>query len=128
MNTAGAEHGIREDAWAKPEDDCVLCPDCQGRGLHIERLPLLKADVGFFLIIRGSAKGIAFYCRQHFTFYFFCKGSLRRISAGHGGRSLSGLPRFALLTPASAILAPSAAMFSQRSLSRVKETCKRYDG
>lgn len=31
---------------AKPEGDCVLCPDCQGRGLHIKRLPLLKVDVG----------------------------------------------------------------------------------
>ena len=30
----------------KPEDDCIVCPDCQGKGLHLKKLPLLKVDVG----------------------------------------------------------------------------------
>ena len=30
----------------KPEVDCILCPDCQGKGLHLKKLPLLKVDVG----------------------------------------------------------------------------------
>lgn len=29
-----------------PEGDCMVCPDCQGKGLHIKKLPLLKVDVG----------------------------------------------------------------------------------
>jgi hypothetical protein len=30
----------------KPEGDCIVCPDCQGKGLHLKKLPLLKVDVG----------------------------------------------------------------------------------
>ncbi len=30
----------------KPEGDCTVCPDCQGRGLLLKKLPLLKVDVG----------------------------------------------------------------------------------
>lgn len=30
----------------KPEGDSVVCPDCQGKGLHLKKLPLLKVDVG----------------------------------------------------------------------------------
>ena len=30
----------------KPEGNCVICPDCQGKGLHLKKLPLLKVDVG----------------------------------------------------------------------------------
>lgn len=30
----------------KPEGDCMICPDCQGKGLHLKKLPLLKVDVG----------------------------------------------------------------------------------
>ena len=30
----------------KPEGDCIVCPDCQGKGLHPKKLPLLKVDVG----------------------------------------------------------------------------------
>lgn len=30
----------------KPEGDCVVCPDCQGKGLLLKKLPLLKVDVG----------------------------------------------------------------------------------
>ena len=30
----------------KPKVDCILCPDCQGKGLHLKKLPLLKVDVG----------------------------------------------------------------------------------
>lgn len=30
----------------KPEGDCIICPDCQGKGLHLKKLPLLKVDVG----------------------------------------------------------------------------------
>lgn len=30
----------------KPEGDCTVCPDCQGKGLHLKKLPLMKIDVG----------------------------------------------------------------------------------
>ena len=30
----------------KPEGDCIVCPDCQGKGLLLKKLPLLKVDVG----------------------------------------------------------------------------------
>ena len=30
----------------KPEGDCIICPDCQGKGLHLKKLPLLNVDVG----------------------------------------------------------------------------------
>lgn len=30
----------------KPEGECIVCPDCQGKGLHLKKLPLLKVDVG----------------------------------------------------------------------------------
>ena len=30
----------------KPEGNCVICPDCQGKGLHLKKIPLLKVDVG----------------------------------------------------------------------------------
>jgi len=33
-------------AQPKPESDCIVCPDCQGKGLHLKKLPLLKVDVG----------------------------------------------------------------------------------
>ena len=33
-------------AQPKPDGDCILCPDCQGKGLHLKKLPLVKADVG----------------------------------------------------------------------------------
>lgn len=29
-----------------PEGDCMICPDCQGNGLHMKKLPLLKVDIG----------------------------------------------------------------------------------
>ena len=31
---------------SKPEGNGVICPDCQGKGLHLKKLPLLKVDVG----------------------------------------------------------------------------------
>lgn len=30
----------------KPKGDCVMCSDCQGKGLHLKKIPLLKIDVG----------------------------------------------------------------------------------
>lgn len=30
----------------KPEGNCVICPDCQGKGLLLKKLPLLKVDAG----------------------------------------------------------------------------------
>ncbi|MCI8387708.1 MAG: hypothetical protein HFE63_04505 [Clostridiales bacterium] len=30
----------------KPEDDCTLCPACQGKGIHFKKLPIVKLDVG----------------------------------------------------------------------------------
>lgn len=30
----------------KPEGDCIICPNCQGKGLLLKKLPLLKVDVG----------------------------------------------------------------------------------
>lgn len=30
----------------KPEGNCVICPDCQGKGLYLKKLPLIKVDVG----------------------------------------------------------------------------------
>ena len=30
----------------KPEGDCTVCPDCQGKGLLLKKFPLLKVDVG----------------------------------------------------------------------------------
>ena len=30
----------------KPEGDCIVCPDCQGRGRQLKKIPLLKVDVG----------------------------------------------------------------------------------
>lgn len=29
----------------KPEGDCRLCPDCEGRGARVKKLPLIKLDV-----------------------------------------------------------------------------------
>ncbi|MDE7430015.1 MAG: hypothetical protein K2N00_12275 [Lachnospiraceae bacterium] len=33
-------------ASLKPEGNCVICSDCQGKGLHLKKLSLLKVDVG----------------------------------------------------------------------------------
>lgn len=30
----------------KLEGNCTICPDCQGKGLLLKKLPLLKVDVG----------------------------------------------------------------------------------
>ena len=30
----------------KPEGSCVICPECQGKGLLLKKIPLLKVDAG----------------------------------------------------------------------------------
>lgn len=46
---------------AKPEGSCVCCPECQGKGVHVKKMPVLKVSVGKVCQFCGGSGWLSFY-------------------------------------------------------------------